>query len=310
MGKLSSPLRPRTSLLRHGLVAAEAGAIFLAALLPAPSFAEFQLQEWKLHRAEKGEKNLIGGISVFQTDSNRDGSGNVVGIQNLSHYRRTAANLALEWGAHSRITFYGRATWLWNDIEGVGLSANRFGFSDQTIGMAFRLIDRSIAVDFQAQADLAAYSNVQDAGAGRPFLGDSSNDFTVGGFATLPLSANGDRSWQLRGGAGYTFRSGQFSTAVPWSMELLSRPAFRGFTFTAGASGMQSLRNDPRGSEAISASNPSEQAPSSRAAVFSSTPSILRLRRSRPRWATRRTKRPGFTHHSASRSGDNPSPTG
>ena len=135
MGKLSTPIRPRTSLLHDGLVVAEAAAILLATLFPLRSFAEFQLQEWKLHRAEKGEKNLIGSFSVFQTDSNRDGSGNVVGIQNLDHYRRAAANLALEWGAHSRMTFYGRATWLWNDIEGTGLSANRFGFSDQ-IGRA------------------------------------------------------------------------------------------------------------------------------------------------------------------------------
>ncbi len=222
-------------------------------LLPSISRADFQLQDWKLHRAEKGEWNLLGSVSAFQTKANLDGAGNRVNITGLDQYRRTATNLALEYGIHSKMTVYVRGTWLWNDISGTSTSASRFGFSDQSLGMSLRLIDKSLIVDLQVQADLPAYSNVRDFSAGRPFLGDSSTDFTVGGFATAPL-VTGERQWNLRAGAGYTFRSAQFSAAVPWSIELLTRPESRGFTFAAGASGFQSLKTDPRGALNISAS--------------------------------------------------------
>jgi hypothetical protein len=224
-----------------------------SSLHPSISRADFQLQDWKLHRAQKGEWNLVGGVSVFQTQTNRDGAGNRVKIIGLDQYRRTAANLALEYGIHSRMTVYFRGAWLWNDIRGTNYSASRFGFSDQSLGMSLRLIDKSLVVDLQVQADLPTYSNVRDAAAGLPFLGDSSTDFTVGGFATAPL-ATGERQWMLRGGAGYTVRSAQFSAAVPWSIELLTRPESRGLTFSAGASGFQSLKTDPRGALPISAS--------------------------------------------------------
>jgi hypothetical protein len=224
-----------------------------SSLLPAISRADFQLQDWKLHRAEKGEWNLVGGLSAFQTKANRDGAGNLVNINGLDQYRRTATNLTLEWGVHSKLTVYFRGTWLWNDIRGTTSSASRFGLSDQSLGMSLRLLDRSLVVDLQLQADLPAYSNVRDAAAGLPFLGDSSTDFTVGGFATAPL-VTGERQWKLRGGAGYTVRSAQFSAAIPWSIEVLTRPETRGFTFAAGASGFHSLKTDPRGSLNISAS--------------------------------------------------------
>jgi hypothetical protein len=253
MGKLSPASRflpcLGTRLALWGL-----GAGWLcSALLPSISRADFQLQDWKLHRAEKGEWNLVGSLSAFQTSTNRDGTGKLVDINGLDQYRRTATNLALEWGAHSRLTLYFRGTWLWNDIRGTSYSANRFGLSDQSLGLSLRLIDKSLIVDLQIQADLPAYSNVRDAGAGLPFLGDSSTDFTVGGFATLPL-VTGERQWTLRGGAGYTVRSAQFSAAVPWSLEILTRPEARGLTFAAGASGFQSLKTDPRGNVPISAS--------------------------------------------------------
>jgi hypothetical protein len=253
MGKISRPSRflpcfgHRLALLGLG-----AGGI-CSCLLPAISRADFQLEDWRLHRAEKGEWNLVGSISSFQTQANRDGAGNLVNITGLDQYRRTATNLALEWGIHSKMTVYFRGTWLWNDIRGTSYSASRFGFSDQSLGMSLRLIDKSLIVDLQVQADLPAYSNVRDAAAGLPFLGDSSTDFTVGGFATAPL-ATGERQWKLRGGAGYTVRSAQFSAAVPWSVELLTRPESRGLTFSAGASGFQSLKTDPRGALQISAS--------------------------------------------------------
>jgi len=239
----------------RGLSAAIALGSLLAATFPLKSRAEFQLHDWKLHRAERGEWNLIGSSSLFSSRTNRDGKGTLVDVSGLDQYRRVAANLGLEWGIHSKLTFFGRATWLWNDIQAGTSSANRFGLSDQTIGLSLRLLDRSMTLDLQVQADIPLYSNVSDAANGLPFLGDSSTDITVGGFLTAPISTGAERAWSAVAGAGYTIRSASFSSAVPWSVELNTRPTDdRGMTFSVGGAGFQSLKNDPRANAAISAS--------------------------------------------------------
>ncbi|NDD93080.1 hypothetical protein EBZ37_13490, partial [bacterium] len=147
---LKSPNRFPTPLFRATPVALVS---LLAGLFALDSRAEFQLQDWKLHRAQRGEWNILGSTSLFSTSSNRDGSGALVEIDGLKQYRRIAANLGLEWGIHSKLTFYGRGTWLWNNIEG-NKSSSRFGLSDQSIGLSLRVLDRSIALDLQVQADL------------------------------------------------------------------------------------------------------------------------------------------------------------
>ena len=239
--------------LRSGWLAWAAAVL---ASLPLVSRAEFQLHDWTLHRAERGEWNLSGSSSMFSTHSNRDGAGKLVDISGLEQYRRVAANLEMEWGLHSKLTFFGRATWLWNDIQTSGLSANRFGLSDQSLGLSLRLLDRTISLDLQVQADIPAYSNASDRANGLPFLGDSSTDITVGGFLTAPLTTGAERSWRAIAGAGYTLRSASFSSAVPWSATLETRPSDgRGVIFSAGVAGFQSLNNDPRGSTVISASS-------------------------------------------------------
>jgi len=102
-------------------------------------------------------------------------------------------------------------------------------------------------LDFQVQVDVPAYSNASDTSRGLTFLGDSSTDITVGGFQTIPLASLAERSWALVGGAGYTYRSASFSAAVPWSVEINTKPTtITGFLLTVGAAGFQSLRTDPR----------------------------------------------------------------
>ncbi|NDD93151.1 hypothetical protein EBZ37_13865, partial [bacterium] len=52
-----------------------------------------------------------------------------------------------------------------------------------------------------------------------------------------------------------TIRSASFSTAVPWSAEIQTRPTDdRGMTLTLGGAGIQSLKTDPRASSGGSAS--------------------------------------------------------
>ncbi len=222
-----------------------------------PALADFQLNDWTLHRANLGEWRLTGSVSTFSTSQNRDGGGTLVQIDGLESYRRTAASLMAEWGAHSRLTFYGRVNWLWNDLRSTTLNANRFGFSDQTLGLSLRLLEGVVALDAQVQADLPVYSNVNDQAQGLPFLGDGSTDITVGGFASAGLGSLGSLQLQGTVGAGYTLRSAQFSSAVPWSAEVSATPgAGRGFKFAVAAAGFQSLKTDPRGATAISASEP------------------------------------------------------
>lgn len=229
------------------LPAAFAMGIAVSLVFCRSSLADFQLHDWKLRRAEYREWNLSSTFGLFSTRTNRDGAGNPVRISGLEEYRRAAANINLDWGVHPKLTFFGRSNWLWNDIRSTTSSANRFGLSDQTLGMSLRLLERLMILDFQIQVDLPAYSNVSDASRGFTFLGDSSTDITLGGFQTLPLALLSDRSWTLVAGAGYTYRSASFSAAVPWSIEINTKTTSRsGFLASISAAGIQSLKTDPR----------------------------------------------------------------
>jgi hypothetical protein len=252
MGKVSQHSHRKH--LHHAALWALGWSAFVLGSAPW-AHAEFQLRDWKLRRAQKGEWNVTGSVSTFSTQSNRDGAGNLVEITGLEQYRRMAANLAVEWGAHSKLTFYGRGTWLWNEIQAADSSARRFGLSDQSLGLSLRALERGVTLDLQVQADFPVYSNVRDAAKQLPFLGDSSMDITVGGFLTAPLWNAANRSWKAVAGAGYTIRSDSYSSAIPWSAELQTRPEDgNGLLFSLGAAGFQSLRTDPRGDLNISAS--------------------------------------------------------
>ena len=185
-----------------------------------------------------------------------------------------------------RSTFYGRLEWARAELQSQisPVAGSNFAVTEATAGLSLRLMgsDRPIfgkglSLDFQTQVDFPLYSNQNLIG---PSLGDGTLDVTTGLIAQLNLSQVGDSLFSISGGAGYTHRSDQFSTAVPWSMDARVTPQFTGFKTRVQASGVQSLKDDPR-SNSVTVNTPALTiAPGAGGGYFSGAinPSILNLR--------------------------------
>ncbi|MBU6154259.1 MAG: hypothetical protein KGP28_08140 [Bdellovibrionales bacterium] len=123
-------------------------------------------------------------------------------------------------------------------------SQSSFGLADQLVGAAYRAFssDSGIALNFQAEVSLPAYSNNDAKNSGKPYLGDGTIDVTGGAFLEFPL--NSSREVYLEGGAGFSYRSKGFSANVPYSFKLKRDPAVKGFVFEGGMTGQISLKTD------------------------------------------------------------------
>ncbi len=226
----------------------------LAALASGSAQADQQMLPWRLHHQDGGIWKISAEGLTFGTNSNYGPTGKKESVSGLDGLRRTEGAATLEIAVHPRLTLFGRGTWNLTDIRSSTIDASQYGLADQSLGLALRLIDSRVALDFQVQTDLPAYNNTDAQAQGLPFLGDSTTNVHIGGFATVPFG----QQWQLRAGAGYTTRMADFSSSVPWSLELVKDPAFE----QSGASGtvirtlfwgFSSLNTDPNGSSAATA---------------------------------------------------------
>jgi hypothetical protein len=238
---------------------------FLAALvfsftIASPAFADFYTHFWEnqlgLAKTYRLESRVIG----LTTPANFSAAGASFVPVSLNRYVRAQAELLFAYSFTNWATVYARTNgaYVWTQ-SAAGASAFTVGFGDQSIGATFRAMEskpfslfsakgsRGVALDLQVQADLAAYDNAVQTAASQPVLGDGSFDFTGGLFLTLPLAQR--PSWRImsRFGAGFTFRTGNYSTAVPWSARFSWEPVLRGFTAHAGLDGVITLASDPRG---------------------------------------------------------------
>jgi hypothetical protein len=221
----------------------------LALLVTSPAQADFYLHHWENRQEGAKSWKLGSDLRYFTTSSNYDSTGTAVAPTSLDQYSRIVLDIGAQYGITDRITLFGRTTWSYVNLKTTSISANSFGFGDQTLGGNARLIQTpgGITVDAQVQLDFGVYNNVNASFDGTPFLGDGSLDITTGGFVDLPIhSESGYAGFHLTGGVGYTFRSNGFSSAVPWSVVGSYRPRSEGVFFTLGFLGLQSLKNDNR----------------------------------------------------------------
>lgn len=227
------------------LISAGASVLFAS----SAAMADQQMLPWRLHHADHGIWQVTGQVQSLGTTSNYGPAGAVNAVSGLGSLRRTAVSTSLELGVHPRLTLFGISNWNNTQVVSSTLNGNQYGMGDQSLGLSLRLVDSRATLDFQIQADLPAYRNTESKSLGLPFIGDASTNIHVGGFASMPLSENEARSWNLVGGAGYTLRTAQFSASIPWSTEINRQPgnSGKGVTVRAGAWGFSSLRNDPRG---------------------------------------------------------------
>jgi hypothetical protein len=227
----------------------------LAAISPATSRADFFLHHWELERVPSpGKLEFDGDVLVYSTSSNYDPSGNAAPVTGLSGYVRDEMDATAIYGALPGLSLWGRLTYARVAITETSTGAgDAYGLADQTLGGSWRVYeiksrtpgDYPIAFDLQGQADIPAYNNTQNAANNLPVLGDGSLDMTAGGFVSVPLYQTRENILQAVVGAGYTYRTLSFSTAIPWSAEVSWMPRFKGLTISAAGVGVQSLKNDP-----------------------------------------------------------------
>jgi hypothetical protein len=223
----------------------------LAWLAATPARADFHLHGWETHAQSPNALRLDPAFSYYVTKSNYDASGVSSAPAGLERYSRVVGDVTAAYGLNPYLTFYGRLSWARVEILHSTQSGNAFGLADQSVGATASVWESKAPVfglgtarlDLQAQADLPAYSNSSVA-VGVPFLGDGTIDVTGGGFLTLHLSQRQPDRWSLVGGAGFTWRTDQFSSAIPWSAGLQLEQAEQGPLLKVAAHGVLSLKND------------------------------------------------------------------
>lgn len=188
--------------------------------------ADFYLHPWQdFHGA--GQSALLSvDLFVYSTRSNFYPNLGTASPTGFNQYNRIENDDIVQYGVTDRLTLYGRLTWMRAQVSSTPdttfFPGTAFGLGDQTVGASYRIYgpdpDR-LGIDLQLQVDFPAYSNSSSAQDQIPFLGDGSVDTTVGAFGDLPLTLRGRYDLRLLAGAGYTYRSAGFSSAIPWSAE-------------------------------------------------------------------------------------------
>lgn len=229
----------------------------LLALSPVAR-ADFYLHPWQDFHQSADSALLSVELLYYSTGSNfYPGLGSVTPT-GFNQYTRIENDDLIQYGLTERLSLFGRLTWMRAQVSSAPdttfYPGTAFGLGDQTLGASYRIYGTGpdhLAIDLQLQVDFPAYSNSAASQQLIPYLGDGSIDTTLGAFADLPLLQNARYDVRLAAGAGYTYRSDGFSSAIPWSTE--ARVFFpRGAGGTVGPSvglgfnGIQSLQTDGR----------------------------------------------------------------
>lgn len=215
--------------------------------------ADFFTHHWENHHVRADRLKASAEFSYFISDRNFDPSGSLMIPSGLQQYSTMQGDLDLAYGLSSKFTLYGRANWRRSEVLGTTRPGQSFSFGDQTLGLNFLLVEGTkdnglvSSVSLQAQVDAPAYSNAEADAASTPYLGDQTIDGTLGGFVAIPIGKTVRGQVELVGGLGVTFRSSDYSRALPWSVTARLVPNLTGFAADLGLYGVSSLNSDPRG---------------------------------------------------------------
>jgi hypothetical protein len=199
-------------------------------------------------------------LRYYSSSSNFDSSGSAVAPGTLTSYTRIQVDTSFVYAFNARFTGYARVSWGSAVLRRSQGSDSAFGLTDQTVGVNYRLFPNPTALpgaglsaaaqppttsmDLQLQLDFPAYSTATQAANNLPALGDGSLDTTLGAFLNIPIGRPWGGNMKITGGGGFTFRTGGFSAALPWSAWLNFDPKEHGFLFGLGGSGLFSLNTD------------------------------------------------------------------
>ncbi len=209
--------------------------------------ADFFLHSWENQHEKKSFWKIQLEGNNYIAPSNWDETGKIFKPNTLQGYNRIQPDLLLAFGITGHLSLFGRISWAYIQQTSTLRPGTGFGFADQTLGANYRmkLPKEDSFIDFQIQGDIPFYDNTISDTQLTPALGDGSIDFTGGFFATFPLCTI--QTGILSGvfGAGYTYRTAGFSSAIPGSFVLQYAPQFEGLFLSIATLGIGSLRSDP-----------------------------------------------------------------
>jgi hypothetical protein len=255
----------------------------LMGALPCAAFADFYLHSWQNEHATARQLRFDFQAGRYSSTNNFDGAGALVIPSEFLQYTRLQTDVLAAYGINSKLSAFARVSWARTELDQTSLTSTNFGFGDSSAGLTYRLLDLTspatpdgVTVDVQVQGDFPLYSNENLTG---PALGDGTIDVTGGAFASVPLLRPGRYLIGLSGGAGFTYRTDDYSRALPWSVSVKFGPTTdTGFTAKAMASGIVSLSSDPR-AEGLAAGSTALSAQSGGSFIAGAVnPSILTLR--------------------------------
>jgi len=211
--------------------------ILVSTVLSSTAHAEYALHFWENHHTDKNVLSVTEELSTYITTSNFDLNGDRFSPIGFNQYLRIENNLNFTYGLNSRWSTFGTLSWGHVEVDHAIRGGNTYGLTDQLVGMNFELFSLENTTDppspvnpgdsnalrkvyLQAQMSFPGYSNSNADLNKTPWLGDQSIDFTTGAFTTLRLIRTRRSEFFLTGGAGYTYRSLGFSSAIPWTLAL------------------------------------------------------------------------------------------
>ena len=225
-------------------------------LSATPVRADYFVHFWEDQEQSVGSFRLGLDLTDYSTGSNYDPTGNVVTPAGFGSVGRFTPDLSAAIGITDRIGFFGRISWTTESVNqissGANASSTSYGFADQTLGANWRVWEATKgphdhyapSLDIQIQGDFPAYSNSQADTTHLPHIGDQSLDTTTGAFLSIPFGQNASHAWLATAGAGFTFRTGGFSSAIPWSVMAKFVPEHAGFLADASVLGNYSMKTD------------------------------------------------------------------
>lgn len=227
--------------------------VLFLAFIPR-AHADFYFHSWEDHHSNEQQTDLQFSSAYYNSPSNFDPTGQIVTPSGLTNYARIYGDILLTHGYSDRFSIYGRASWAYINQSGSTQPGTAFGFSDQSVGFNIRILEKHIptqtkkappvALDLQFQLDAPTYSNSPTL----PAIGDGTWDTTAGGFFSATLSAGRHARLETTLGGGFTYRSANFSSHLPWLAALRYAPYQDGLVMRVQGSGIVSLKNDLYGS--------------------------------------------------------------
>lgn len=223
------------------------GALLIILALISNASAHPIVQSWQNRTGAGPGFSIAPKITFFSTTQNYDLNSQALLLNNNVSVQRYYFDLNLSYGFDENFFVFGRLSGLYTNITGVGLTDQSiFGLNDQMLGSAYRVFQNNsgVSINFQTEVTLPTYVNANSVINSKPFLGDGSTDFTFGGFAEIPLTAQKTYQIYLDGGAGFTMRSKGYSSAIPWNVLLKRYPTQEGLTVSLGMRGNLSMETD------------------------------------------------------------------